>query len=126
MPQIYMIIAPRVQPGLSGQHLRSIGCNLIAQTEKVFGLEGSDLVSFTAVNAVCVHQDSEIQIEVRYTVREDENGTGEVFKPSKAQKILLADSILDAMQAPLRGMAKSVSVWVMPFENAVFKAAPIR
>lgn len=130
MPQVYMIIAPSVQPKFSDaagyRKLQSIGWDLIAQTEKVFGLEKEDDTAFTAVNAVCVLHESEIQIEIRYTAGEDEYGTGEVFAPSKEQRILLADSILEAMQEPLRGIAKSVTVWVKPYEDSVFKGAPIR
>lgn len=120
MPQIFMIVDPSVKEGVSDK-LAGLAPALIETTERVFGLEGKDDVSFTAIAALVTVNEAELQIEVRYTVGEDEYGRGEPFEPSREQREELASELMVVTRAHLGGLVDWISLWIRPQRDSVFK-----
>lgn len=120
MPQVFILIAPEAQEELCGKELKKIGHILMDITERTFGIEGEEDVSFTAVNAVCTIEETSVQVEVRYTVGEDEYDRGEPFEPSREQMDTLSKAILQEMRKRLPPRLDT-SVWLKPFRGSVFK-----
>ncbi len=99
-----------------------IGQKLIKIVEDIFGIKGKNDVAFTVVPAIHTINEAPIQIEIKYTVGEDEYGKGEPFEPSKEQKELLAQEIQKIM-AKYPPQPCSASVWIRPQRESVFKSA---
>jgi len=121
MPQVFMIVAPKVQPLFTESVFHELSGILIGTVEGVFGLVGKEDVTFTAVPAMYVQGDADVQVEIRFTAGKDEYGRGEPFEPTEEQMQLLADSIcvVLSMRAP-KGIM-SISVWVIPYHGTVWK-----
>ena len=120
MPQIFTIIAPSVRSMFSEDVLNQLGPELIATTERVYGLEGKEDVTFTAIHAACVIGDADVQIEIRYTVGKGEYEPGVVFKPSRKQMHTLASALTETLKVSTSVRGRSLSIWVIPYEGTVF------
>ena len=128
MPQVYMVLSPKVAGAIvvlpyPENFMAVVGQKLIELTEKVFGLVGKNDVVFTTVGAVYVDRDADVQVEVRYTIGEDEYDEGRPFEPNKEQKILLTEEIITFLKIFERLKASSVSVWVIPIRDSTFCSA---
>lgn len=119
MPQIFMIVDPSVKKGVSDK-LAGLGSALIETTERVFGLEGKNDVASTTIGALSTVNEAQLQIEVRYTVGQDEYGRGEPFEPSREKREELASKLMAVAGAYLGGIVYRISVWVKPQRDTVF------
>lgn len=125
MPQIHVTIGPDVLNVFTKDKLETLEEILISVVEKGFDLVGLSDVSFTAVPALCIKGEKDVQIEVRYTAGKDEYDRGKPFDPSEEEKEKLAKSIKEhfsifANSSLQRHMDSSV--WCIPYYNTVFKA----
>jgi len=124
MPQVFMILSPEICEKHSKETIYTLmnifGQTLIKIVEEVFEIEGKHDVAFTAIPALHTINEAPIQIEIKYTVGEDEYGMGKPFDPSKGQREALATKIKEAMAKHMLEF-RSVSVWVRPQRESVFK-----
>lgn len=121
MPQVFMMIAPEAQKELFDEKLKNLGHSLIEVTARGFGIEDEDDVTFTAVNVDCTVGEAPIQVEVRYTVGEDEYNREVPFVPSREQMDALCDAIIIAIGKQQILSRWRTSVWVRPVRDSVFK-----
>lgn len=129
VPQVLMIVAPRLVPAFSEEdgekRLEKIGQALISKTEQAYSLEGKNDVAFTAIPALCVIGDADIQLEVRFTAGEDEYGQGKPFEPSKtlmgALALALMDVLVEGLLSEVEPPISSLSVWVIPLKGTLYK-----
>ena len=125
MPQVYMIIGPSIQQDFVLGRLSDLGLKLVKMVEKFFDIEGRNDVAFTAVSALCVRNEHEVQIEVRYTAGEDEYDWGVPFDPSVETQEKLAEEIKGVFSAYFEGRQffrePSLSVWTKPYYKGSFK-----
>ena len=124
MPQVFMILSPKICEKYSKETIYTLmnifGQTLIKIVEEVFGIEDKHDVAFTAIPALHTINEALVQIEVKYTVGEDEYGMGKPFDPSKEQKEALATKIKEAIAKYMLEFC-SVSVWVRPQRESLFK-----
>ena len=127
MPQIYAKIAPELQRSLAPKILALLDVELTALVEEVFDLRGKNDVAFSAENLVYTRGEALLQLEVRYTVGEDEYHQGEPFDPSRESKEQLASKLKRAAEQFLERCYSgytipfTVSVWIQPRKESVFK-----
>lgn len=121
MPQIMMLVAPKVQSKVSAGLIDELGRTLIDVVEKSFGIEGKNDVAFDAQILTHVIGEADIQVEIRYTVGEDEYDRGEPFNPLQKEKEELIEQVTEAMRQRLTGVIESISVWPIPLRDAIFK-----
>ena len=123
MPQVFMMVGPKLHERFPKETLYTllnvIGQKLIGVVDEVFGIQGKHDVAFTAVKALHVINEAPVQIEIKYTVGEDEYGRGEPFDPPAEQKELLATKVKALMDLNLP--AFPASVWIRPQRESVFK-----
>jgi hypothetical protein len=123
MPQVYMVVGPQFHEKFPKETiytlLNIIGQKLIMIVEDVFGIKGKHDVAFTAVQALHTINEAIIQIEIKYTVGEDEYGRGEPFDPPAEQKELLIHKIKALMS--FSWPEYPASVWIRPQRESVFK-----
>jgi len=123
MPQVFMIVGPALQEKFPKETVHTIlnviGQTLIKVVEEAFEIEGKHDVAFTAVPALYVFKEADIQIEIKYTVGEDEYDRGKPFDPPTEQKELLIEKIKKKMKQTFPGY--SVSVWIRPQRESLFK-----
>jgi len=121
MPQVFMIVAPKVQPLFTESVFHELSGVLIGTVEGVFGLVGKEDVTFTAVPAMYVQGDADVQVEIRFTAGKDEYGRGEPFEPTEEQMEVLANAICVVLGTRAPEGVTSVSVWVIPYYGTVFR-----
>ncbi len=125
MPQILLIVAPKVQHLFNGEdgkrRLDKLGWDLILETEGVYGLHGEEDVSFTAISAMHTIREADFQVEVRYTAGTDEYERGEPFEPTKKQMEELAEALITSFVVKEFPIDSSLSVWIIAFKGTVFK-----
>ena len=123
MPQVFMTVGPELHEKFPKETVRTlldiVGQKLIAGVEEVFGIQGKHDVAFTAVKALLVINEAPIQVEIKYTVGEDEYGRGEPFDPSAEQRELLAAKVKKLMDFTLPNFP--ASVWIRPQRESLFK-----
>lgn len=112
-----------------------LGSELIKAVEKGFGLEGKDHVALTIVRtAILAVNEADIQVEVGYTVGEDQFGQGKLFDPTREEQQATGDLINLAYKKFLEdheGILEkyklpkpSLSVWFKPIYNGKFILYP--
>lgn len=123
MPQIFMLIAPGAQdlfkkdPKNRLDGIEALGGWLCDATEEIFEIKGRNDTAFDAVNLFHTIGEKPIQIEIRYTVGEDEYDKGESFNPSDEKKRKLVAKIKERIKN-ITGI--NPSVWVIPVSDSVF------
>jgi len=115
MPQVFVIYSRRVAN--RQMDLISLGKQLMFETEQIFDIEDKKDTAFTAIQAGHVIHEKDIQVEIRYTVGEDEYGQGKPFNPSKKKKGELAVAIKKEVE---RMTGINPSVWIKPTRDSVF------
>lgn len=124
MPQVLMIVGSEICEKYSKETVYTLmnifGQTLIKIVEEVFGIEDKHDVAFTAISALHTINEAPVQIEIKYTVGEDEYGMGKPFDPPKEQREALATKIKEAMAKHIPAFS-SVSVWVRPQRESLFK-----
>lgn len=126
MPQVFIMIRPRVQnrEELQGEKLEALGQALMADVERTWPETRED-VALSVVSLVYAFKEADVQVEVRYTAGEDEYGTGKIFDPSKEEKERLVAAMTKTLTDALSGCADSVSVWPIPIRDSVFSFVPL-
>lgn len=119
-----MIIGPSVGKILQVFGIALLGEELVRVVENGFGLQEFNDVSYTAVQAIDMEGEADVQIEIRYTAGEDEYDRGEPFDPSKKEQEALAENIREVftdhcINQGLRNLY--LSVWFKPYYKGFFK-----
>lgn len=103
MPQVFVILAPGAR-----EKVRDALPRLDEAVTKVVKNAFERRVSFTAIEAVYVHDDAEVQFEIRFS-------TSEKFDPSLEEKnavILAIEAVVESILASCG--VKDFSVWLKP------------
>ena len=127
MPQIYVMIAPKVK-GVVVPKLDELDRLITNAVVDAFGRDVAGDVSCTAVETLYVRDDGDVQIEIRYTAGGDEYRTGRMFDPGQEQMDFLVRLINGAMETLFSGTSMNTySVWIIPFRGTVFhyQAVPL-
>jgi hypothetical protein len=140
MPQVYIIPSRGLCEGFTGRTLSwqetpwldELAEALIPAVEEGFGIEGKKDASATvAAPPVCVEgEEAALQIEIRYTVGEDEYGMNKPFEPSqKDQQVtheLIRLAVVEWLSVQGLPADTSFSVWFKPYHGGSFKMYPSR
>ncbi len=120
MPQIFMIVSPRVK-GVVVPLLGELDLVLTLAVIDGLGSEVTGDVTFTAIEALHTRDEGEIQVEIRFTAGEDEYHTGTPFDPSRDQMEYCAGRIAGVLERLLAPTGvRSFSVWIQPSRGTVF------
>ncbi|MDP2934788.1 MAG: hypothetical protein Q8N59_03430 [bacterium] len=123
MPQVFMTVGPKLHERFPKETICTLlnvtGQKLIAVVEEVFEIQGKHDVAFTAIKALHTINEAPIQIEIKYTVGENEYGKGELFDPPAEQRKLLAAKVKKLMDFTLPNFP--ASVWIRPQRESLFK-----
>lgn len=124
MPQVKVVIDPEAIRFFSKYRYELLEKKFKAAVEEGFGLAGKNDVAFTALAALYTKNEADIQVEVGYTVGEDEYDQGKPFKPSRKEQETLVELIKLAFDAFCKEQnlpAMSLSAWCMPHHGGYFK-----
>lgn len=124
MPQVYIIFGPEAKELAESEGMVSVLQKVLMHVvDDKFGLTVNDTAS-TAVQALAIVDETDIQVEIRYTAGRDEYNQGKPFDPTPAEQ----ERLCDAIQGTVKGFLKSrhlpnwsLSVWCKPHYNSVFK-----
>ena len=125
MPQIYIIFGPETKKLTNSKEMVLIlQRSLIGVVDNEFMLAGLHDTASTAVQALSIVDEADIQVEIRYTAGRDEYCRGKPFDPTLGEQGMLCAEIQDAVRRFLEAhnLPKwSLSVWCKPYYNSEFK-----
>ena len=123
MPQILVIFGPDTQMLFVENQAEGLARSFVPIVERVFGIGGKNDVAVTGTKAAFTIGEADVQVEVKYTVGEDEYGQGKIFDPTPVQRATLAELIrheFGLFLAQHSSKKYSLSVLVLPMKECHF------
>jgi hypothetical protein len=127
MPQIFVILSTERAKNLycPGESLDAYFHRLIPIVEKYFGIQERNTVSLDVMEARRTTNETDIQLEVRYTAGTKVDGTEGIFDPSVAVQKALIEAIGEEFKTTAEYTTAAprlmISVWCKPYYNSVYK-----
>lgn len=126
MPQNKVTIGPRVINKFDVNKYALLAKKLKEAVIKAYNVPEND-VAFTAIAALFVEGEADVQVETNCTAGKDEYNRGKPFDPSEDEQEVLCNLIkiaFDEFCAEQDMPAMSLSVWPIPHYNTKFVFFP--
>jgi len=116
MPQIYLMVAPRIREAMNQATLQILNEKLSGVIVEEWKVPEDD-IACSAAALLYTHGEADLQVEVRYTAGADEYNWGRPFDPTEEEQKALAVR----MQEVAKSVTKcTVSVWPKPYYKCGF------